>query len=179
MRVQKKPVQKQAKQLSAEARRYQRLMGSLGVGKSIQSADEILKKSKFDEIWESEFAYKSGNSSEDLSWTLDQDQLELDMKKLNLSNEQILQALQPMLPRLQDCFSEALIRDSSLSGSARLWIHIDLAGKVESLEIEGLTGKERSRSYLKSCFEEASRKIKLPKPNQAFSITRSLYLQRL
>lgn len=170
--------------LSAEARKAKqmaRLLKNWGVGKPIKHANQKLPETAADKFFKSEFTKSSADGPNQLNaWQLSEDDynFEDNLENLNISPTQIAAALSPVVPRLQECYEEVLLKDSSLSGNPKLWIDINEQGRVENVSIENLRAKKKnSVDYLQNCFQKAYRNIRMPKqPNQAFSVTRTLLL---
>lgn len=164
-----------------KAKQMARLLRNWGVGKPIKHANQKLPETAADKFFKNEFEKNSTAASNQLNaWQLSADDFNFDenLKNLNISPTQIAAALSPVVPRLQECYEEVLLKDSSLSGNPKLWIDINEKGRVETVSIENLRSKkESSVDYLQSCFQKAYRNIRMPtQPNQAFSVTRTLLL---
>ncbi len=148
-----------------------RLLDSWGVGKRvISSADQILKPTRFDR------AFQNGASSKTSldSWALDEEGAELG--PLGISESQILEALHPIQPYLEDCYNDVLILDPEHKGRPRINLWVTAQGKIHDVNIFHLTGSTNSVQKLRQCFLSAFRKAKIPVANRDYEVARTLIL---
>lgn len=94
----------------------------------------------------------------------------------DISAQQIADSLRPFQSRLKECYNEALFIDSALQGRANLMIRVRSAGKIESLEIQGLDGSSQSQNSLQSCFHRVLSAARLPSASRDFAVSQSLVL---
>lgn len=98
---------------------------------------------------------------------------------LNLEPDYLAKTLKSANRDLERCFNDSLIQDRNLSGEPFLWIDFDENGRAVKVNVEGMkASKSDSVHKLESCFLSAYQKLKLKRPNQAFSVTRTLVLQK-
>lgn len=175
---------KRSPALTADQRRQRRarqLLNQWGVGKPLESADEALPaKTQAKDFFSESFAQaETAHTNSVLEFDFDDQSLQA-VPDLNIESQMIAKLLKPSLPKLQDCYDEILLRDSSLTGNPKLWIDFDIHGRVEAVDIENLKSKKKETiRYLSRCFRGVYQNLQLPKkPNQAFSVTRTLILKQ-
>lgn len=158
---------------SSAAHSSRTLLDSWNVGRPISNANQVLKPTAFEKAFNKTSAK---HKSDKLSWNFQESEHET---KLNLSEAQIAKALEPIRPKLKDCYDEILIRDPQLEGSPELMIHVNDLGFVHALDIVRLKAKTESLRQLTTCFLQAYRQASLPKkPNRNFVVTHTLVLSR-
>jgi len=94
----------------------------------------------------------------------------------DINAQQVADSLRPFQSKLKECYSEALFIDSRLKGRANLMIRVKSAGRIESLEIQGLDGSSQSQSSLQSCFHRVLSSARLPSASRDFAVSQSLVL---
>lgn len=94
----------------------------------------------------------------------------------DINAQQIADSLRPFQARLKECYNDALFLDSSLKGRANLMIRVKSAGRIESLEIQGLDGSPQSQDSLESCFHKVLSSARLPTASRDFAVSQYLVL---
>lgn len=157
-------------------------MRSWGVGGAIRSANQVLPKSKMEDLFRNE-ARAHRTSKNVGTWQLDDSDIQQTdrTKELNLSAVQLANALRPIIPSLKECYDDALIRDPGIKGDPRLWIDVNKNGSIVGVTVENLHAQRKeSLPFLQNCFKKAYSKVKFPKrPNQAFIVTRTMVLEQI
>ena|GEM_PF-4389239 len=173
------------KSLTPEHRQHahmRHLMRSWGVGGAIRSANQVLPKSKMEDLFRNE-ARAHRTSKNVGTWQLDDSDIQQTdrTKELNLSAVQLANALRPIIPSLKECYDDALIRDPGIKGDPRLWIDVNKNGSIVGVTVENLHAQRKeSLPFLQNCFKKAYSKVKFPKrPNQAFIVTRTMVLEQI
>lgn len=111
------------------------------------------------------------------AWADDLETENFEMSDLNISAQEIQKNLQPYFADLKDCYDDVLIRDSSFQGSPRLILRIDISGKISEIQIQEMDrARASSVQMLKQCFSGVFSKLRIPKPNQEFLVSRRMYL---
>lgn len=146
-------------------------------------SNQILSaKTRSSEVFEQTSQSSAQNEN---SWEIGYDSLNLGHETqssgtpLNVPEGVIAKAFKHVIPRLKECYDDALIKDSTLTGRLNLWVDISEAGVVDQVKIDSEKSvKQSSIARLESCFSKAYSRLRLAvKPNQAFSVKHSLLLK--